>query len=185
MSQPLLTLWAMSAKARPSNCSTGLKVDIYWHDNPGVEESEHIDAAVRALLAAIRGGVPRRWNPWNLTMIKSEFKNRLILASNGLLKPVDEVGGLGLEDWALFEIKWHGITVENVTESGPAHAEIEVRLIHAEPADSVSVVGLHAHEKVILSSAGETKAAQDAEIQVALTRYWTGYADRWGLVWRS
>lgn len=172
----------MSVRARPSNCSSGIKVDFYWYSCDARGEESHLEAAVEALLEAIRAPGTRRWNPWVLTMVRSEFRQRLTLAAAGELVPVDEVSGLRDAKWPLFEIRWQDIAVTEVDGTELCHREIQVRLIHAEPPElSVCALGLHAHEKCVT---GDVRAQQDAEIDIALGRYLDGYGDRWGQVKR-
>lgn len=154
-------------------------MDFYWHDCP--DPQRHIEAAVDALWAAMQGPA-RRWNPWTERMVKAEFRDRLNVAAAGCLKPVDEVREIG-EGRVLFEIRWLEIPVTDVDEGGTVrHSTTQARLLHAEPVElSVCAVGLHAHEKTVFPDAGLTRAAQEAEIAVALTRYHQGIGHLWGI----
>lgn len=127
----------------------------------------------------------RRWNPYNRSIARSEFRKRIQLAASGLATPVGHVKDIGNSPIVpMFELRWdREIRVTEVDERGrQSFRIIKVRLLHAEPPQfGLCAVGLHAHEKLIFpNEARRTRAAQDAEIEVAVERYNTGYASRWG-----
>ncbi len=117
----------------------------------------------------------RRWNPYLEAMVRSEFRHRLVLASRGELVPVDHVKSIDHPlATEMFEIRWQHVHVTEATESGKLrHRDVQVRLLHAEPgALGAAALGLHAHEKrVVVGDARATRAAQDAEIVVAVGVY--------------
>jgi len=163
-----------------SNCSLGVAVDFYWHTC--TDPDGHIDAAVEALVAAVSGPT-RRWNPWTMGTIRSEFRGVLLRAAAGDLRPVDEVKEVGDGRVRLFEIRWLEIGVTDEVERGVMrHSNVGVRLIHAEPIElSVCAVALHAHEKLVYPGDDRrTHAAQDEEIDIALNLYREGEGNLWG-----
>lgn len=175
----------------PSNCSTGSSVDFYWHASSSPDQDDHIEAAVEALWQAIQRPGKRGWRPQTIAMARAEFRDRLRAAAEGKLKPVDEVKEVGDEHPVLFEIRWQ--TIE-VVELGPPRTfrPILVRLIHVEPIElGLAFVGLHAHEKLVITDRGDdeanrraTKDEQDAEIDAALVVYGNGFSSMWGQVRR-
>jgi len=169
----------MTPGGRTSNCSLGVLVDFYWHACP--RTADHMEAALSALWAALQRP-ERRWNPWTSSMIKAELRDRLRVAAQGGLKPVDEVKRIGEGD-VLFEIRWLDLAVTDVDGKGDLlHHATGLRLLHAEPlALSVCAVGLHAHEKPHSQDASVVREAQDREIDVALDRYHAGVGSLWNL----
>jgi hypothetical protein len=157
-------------------------VDFRWW--AGADAGGHVEAAVEALMAAI-DNPSRRWNPYNQSITRSEFRKRIQLAASGLAKPVDHVKDIGNDPIVpMFELRWdREIRVTEIDERGrQTFRTIKVRLLHAEPAQfGLCAVGLHAHEKLIFPDDRQrTRAMQDAEIEVAVERYNSGYASRWG-----
>ena len=129
-----------------------LPADFYWYGGGNGTAQEHISLAVKALMAAIKKPRNRRWNPYQEAMIRASFRKRLEKAAQGKLRPPEELKSLrgGV---ALFEIRWRDIDVREVNSSGiDSYAQVEVRLIHAQPFDQLGlcILGLHAHEKVIV-----------------------------------
>ena len=55
------------------------------------------------------------------------------------------------------------------------HGETLFRLVHAEPIGvGLAAIGLHAFEKRVLDTKGETKAEQDVELEIAKVIYFGG-----------
>lgn len=147
-----------------------------------------------ALFDAV-GGPDRRWSPYNSETTRSEFRGRLREAARGRLRPVDHVKCLDRgEAQCLFEVRWSGVTVQEVDRRPEAgknpdgslkviHVDVEARLIHAEPTSlSLAALGLHAHEKVVFPrDRARTRAAQNAEIDIAIGLYRAGLPTRWGV----
>jgi hypothetical protein len=146
--------------------------------------TDSLEAAVDALIAAITTPA-RRWNPYNKTMAKREFKNRLDAAERGDLIPVAHVKALGRGSKAhLFEIRWQGIQVHEVDEHGVTfYPSVEARLLHAEPpAEPTLLVGVHAHEKVWFEGDDEqTKDVQNAEIDLGVAEFFRQGPADWGI----
>lgn len=134
-----------------------------------------IDAAVDACMAAIRGDGNRRWNMYNESMARSEFRNRLRQAERGELKPVEHVKKLGRGSKAdLFEIRWQAVTVHEVAADDTlTYPKIKVRLQHAEPAAQAALlIGVHAHEKVVVKgNSAATKTLQNKEIAIGVKAF--------------
>ena len=171
-----------------SNACLDLPADFYWYGGGNGTEQEHINLAVAALMAAIKEPTNRRWNPRQEAMIRASFRKCLERAAQGKLRPPGELKSLrgGV---TLFEIRWRDIDVREVNFSGiDSYAQVEVRLIHAQPFDQLGlcILGLHAHEKVIVNGdPAATKAAQDAEIDIAECRLISGYSTNWGVERRT
>jgi hypothetical protein len=142
-----------------------------------------MEAVLQALWDAVQKP-GRRWNPWNSSIVKAEFKNRMGLAVKGQLVPMDHIKSLGDGKANLFEIRWADITVtEGDEQGGVSFASIGVRLIHAEPVRiSIGAVGLHAHEKHVGSTDRQTHDAQDGQIACAERRYYAGVGELWGIL---
>mgnify|MGYP001691220251 FL=1 len=171
-----------------SNACLDLPADFYWYGGGNGTAQQHISLAVNALMAAIKAPMNRRWNPYQETMIRATFRKRLEKAAQGKLRPPGELKSLR-GDVVLFEIRWRDIDVREVNPSGiDSYAQVEVRLIHAQPSDQLGrcILGLHAHEKVIIEgNPTATKAAQDAEIDIAECRLTSGYSTNWGVERRT
>ena len=171
-----------------SNACLGLPADFYWYGGGSGTAQEHINLAVAALMAALKEPMNRRWNPYQETMIRANFRKRLEKAAQGKLRPPGELKSLR-GDVILFEIRWRDIDVREVNPSGiDSYAQVEVRLIHAQPYDQLGlcILGLHAHEKVIVEGdPAATKAAQDAEIGIAESLLNSGYSTCWGVERRT
>ncbi|MGP1497867.1 MAG: hypothetical protein ACTTI9_05015 [Schaalia odontolytica] len=171
-----------------SNACLGLPVDFYWYGGGNGTAQEHITLAVEALMGAIKAPENRRWNPHQEALIRANFKKRIEKAAEGKLRPPGELKSLR-GDVTLFEIRWWDITVREAHPSGiDSYASVEVRLIHAQPFDQLGlcILGLHAHEKVIIEGDSvATKAAQDAEIDIAEYLLISGYPTRWGVERRT
>ena len=169
-----------------SNACLDLPADFYWYGGGNGTAQEHISLAVNALMAAIKEPTNRRWNPYQEAMIRASFRKRLEKAAQGELYPPEELKSLRGND-VLFEIRWSQgeISVNEVNRVG---IPVEVRLIHAQPSDQLGrcILGLHAHEKVIIEgNPTATKAAQDAEIDKAECRLTSGYSTNWGVERRT
>ena len=171
-----------------SNACLDLPADFYWYGGGSGTAQEHINLAVAALMAALKEPMNRRWNPYQETMIRANFRKRLEKAAQGKLRPPGELKSLR-GDVILFEIRWRDIDVREVNPSGiDSYAQVEVRLIHAQPYDQLGlcILGLHAHEKVIIEGdPAATKAAQDAEIDIAEHLLISGYPTHWGVERRT
>ena len=165
---------------RRSVCSSGVEVSYFWHACQKWED--HVEAAVEALMDAIRAP-GRLWNPWVVASARGAFKSRIKRACAGELQPVDEIKHIdGAHPAELFEIRWQDIGVIDRVPTGERRHEIPVRLLHAEPSHlSLTVIGLHAHEKVVHpEDSRRTREAQDAEVEVACQTYWTVIQTPWG-----
>ena len=137
-------------------------------------------------MGAIKAPASRRWNLYLEKMNRACFKKRLEKAAQGKLYPPEELKSLRGND-VLFEIRWSQgeISVNEVNRVG---IPVEVRLIHAQPFDQLGlcILGLHAHEKVIIEGDSvATKAAQDAEIDTAEHLLIAGYPTHWGVERRT
>lgn len=168
-----------------SNACCDLPVDFYWYGGGNGTGQAHITLAVEALMGAIKAPANRRWNPYLDQINRAHFKKRLERAAKGKLYPPEELKSLRGND-VLFEIRWSQgeITVNEVNRVG---IPVEVRLIHAQPEKlGRCILGLHVHEKVIIEGdPAATKAAQDAEIDIAERRFISGYSTRWGVKRRT
>ena len=171
-----------------SNACLGLPADFYWYGGGIGTAQEHISLAVNALMAAIKKPANRRWNPYQETMIRANFRKRLENAAEGKLRPPGELKSLR-GGATLFEIRWRDINVREVNPLGnESYVQVEIRLIHAQPYDQLGlcILGLHAHEKVIVEGdPAATKAAQDAEIGIAESLLNSGYSTHWGVERRT
>ena len=171
-----------------SNACLDLPVDFYWYGGGNGTAQEHISLAVNALMAAIKVPTNRRWNPYQETMIRATFRKRLEKAAQGKLRPPGELKSLR-GGATLFEIRWRDINVREVDPLGnESYAQVEIRLIHAQPYDQLGlcILGLHAHEKTIIKGDRvATKARQDAEIDFAESRLISGYSTCWGVERRT
>jgi len=168
-----------------SNACLDLPVDFYWYGGGNGTGQAHITLAVEALMGAIKAPANRRWNPYLDQINRAHFKKRLQRAAKGKLYPPEELKSLRGDD-VLFEIRWSQgeISVNEVNRVG---IPVEVRLIHAQPERlGRCILGLHAHEKVIIEGdSAATKAAQDAEIDIAERRFISGYRTHWGVERRT
>ena len=171
-----------------SNACLGLPTDFYWYGGGNGTAQQHISLAVNALMAAIKKPANRRWNPYQETMIRANFRKRLENAAEGKLRPPGELKSLR-GGATLFEIRWRDINVREVNPLGnDSYVQVEIRLIHAQPYDQLGlcILGLHAHEKVIIEGdPAATKAAQDAEIDIAEHLLISGYPTHWGVERRT
>ncbi|UZN02679.1 hypothetical protein [Cellulomonas sp. S1-8] len=168
----------MPTPGRSSSSSGGLPVDVFWHAIPDRHLlSEHVDAITEVLMDVVTAPAGRRWNPYNATMARREFRHRLVEASRGALTPLDHVKSIEHPLAAeMFEVRWQHVRVTEERPDGRLrHRDAQVRLLHAEPgALGVVALGLHAHEKVVVpGDARATRAAQDAEIVRATSVYAT------------
>jgi hypothetical protein len=175
--------------APESRCSQAVP-QIYVWVGTSAEKSD-IEAAAEALMAAIEEP-GRLWNMWNRASTKAEFAGRLRAAQRGELKPIDEVKYLerGSQAW-LYEIRWQDISVRHRTPEGVlSFLSLKVRALHAETSSlPMHLIGLHAHEKIIVdvegdpeASRAETARAQNREIDKAVKRFWDEQPSNWGIV---
>lgn len=171
-----------------SNACLDLSADFYWYGGGNGTEQEHITLAVEALMGAISAPANRRLHPYQEKLNRALFRKRLEKAAQGKLRPPRELKSLR-GGATLFEIRWRDIDVRDVNSSGiDSYAQVEVRLIHAQPFDQLGlcILGLHAHEKVIVNGDPvATKAAQDAEIDKAEHLLTSGYPTHWGVERRT
>lgn len=165
-----------------SCCSLGVPVEFYYALCAGSTLEEHITAAVDALWNAIQRPGERAWNPHSRAMVRAEFRDRLLVATEGDLVPVDHIKPVGDGSCHLYEIRWVDIPIAILDENRQisAHANIHVRLIHTEP-DTMkfSAIALHAHEKIL--DGVNTRPLQDAEIKVAEDIFDKGYEHLWAI----
>lgn len=166
-----------------SRCSQHSPLRYVWAARAAGQSD--INAAVEALMTAIHGNGGRRWNMYNTTMARSEFRKRLELAERGDLKPVEHVKKLGRGRKAdLFEIRWQGITVHEEAPDGKvSYPKIRVRLQHAEPEDEKTLlIGVHAHEKVVVKGDNAaTKDLQNKEIAKGVKAFFDQDPADWGV----
>lgn len=173
----------MARSGRASNCCCGVPIDFRWFDCHDIQG--HVDAAVEALMTAIKLDPRRRWNPYNEAAARREFAARIKLAIRGEAVPLKHVKDLGNDPVIpLFEIRWQNeINVTEVAEDGRTrYRKVEVRLIHVEPPDlGMCAIGLHAHEKIVVAGDKKrTRELQDVEIDLAIAVHNRGYPNRWG-----
>ena len=150
-----------------SICSSGTPVTFFWRN--GVQHL-HLDCALEALVTAIQK-VNRVPNPSLDALNRAAFRRRLKDATRGRLRIDDEVRSIDRPRARIFEIRWQSIAVDErdpvswmITPRGNAL----VRLYYVEPVKAAWVVGLHAHEKVLVEGdEQETRRLQDLEIDVA------------------
>ena len=166
-----------------SNACLDLPADFYWYGGGNGTAQEHISLAVEALMGAISAPANRRLHPYQEKLNRALFRKRLEKAAQGKLRPPRELKSLR-GGATLFEIRWRDIRVHEVNRLGIG---VEVRLIHAQPEQlDRCILGLHAHEKVIIKgNPAATKAAQDAEINIAERRLISGYSTNWGVERRT
>lgn len=165
-----------------SRCSTSCQIHFHWFD--GIQsEKGALERATEAFMAVLRQ--PNRlWSPYAEVMVKAEFKKRIQKAAAGLLKPIDEVKGVG-EGHAqpLYEIRWQDIPVteREDPQASPVHLQVLVRLYHSEPVSEPDYfIGHHIHQKVV-GPGVDVRSRQDAEIAVARRIFDMGEAIRWHL----
>lgn len=167
-----------------SFCTYQASVDVYWRYCAGETQSDHIEAIVDALFAALCGP-NRRWSPWNRPLVRAELRDRIEQAAMGQLVPVDHVKSLRGGRTGMFEIRWTSIGVLDEDPPGTQrHYDTEARLIHAEPSDElgIALLGLVAHEK---PKADGAKDLQDEKIDEAEGIFNGGFASTWGVSPRS
>lgn len=166
-----------------SNACLDLSADFYWYGGGNGTEQEHITLAVEALMGAISAPANRRLHPYQEKLNRALFRKRLEKAAQGKLRPPRELKSLR-GGATLFEIRWRDIRVHEVNRLGIG---VEVRLIHAQPEQlDRCILGLHAHEKVIIKgNPAATKAAQDAQITIAERLLISGYRTCWGVERRT
>jgi hypothetical protein len=159
-----------SGTNKRSICSCGARVDFYWFACAG---PDHVKEAVDALMHAIESPPNRLKHPYRSAMTRQEFVSRLTLAQAGELRPIDHVKSI--EDYPtidMFEIRWSGLTVQEKDDSGATRfLTVEARLLYVDLPTGLRVLGLHAHEKEKLATKRQTRDAQNAQIEVAVTRY--------------
>lgn len=163
-------------------------MDFYWVDTPSDDATDHIEAAVSALFAAIQGAGTRLWSPYAVPLIKANFRKRLEKAVLGELNPPKELKPLRNGRHPLFEIRWGDIAVHEAAAGGSPERfhEVEARLIHAEPDElGVCAVGLHAHEKLTDGTREEIQDAQNREIDHAEALFLQGQPRNWGVTRRQ
>ncbi|WP_286329519.1 hypothetical protein [Agromyces marinus] len=165
----------------PSRCSGPVTPTFRWYGYPQCEVGHDVNVAVAVLVDAI-SPAGRLWNPWSIQMAKSEFKQRILRAQRGELRPVDEVKPVDVANPPpLYEIRWQGIPVtDQLPDGSRRHGEVLVRMYHSEPAEAPShFIGHHAHEKDV--AVEDVNAAQQQEIRTAIGWHNQGQPSRWGL----
>ncbi len=166
----------------PSRCSSAKPLTFRWFGFPPCEPHEdNIDAAVEVLMAKVTPP-GRVWNPWSGTMVKREFRHRIVHASKGELVPVDEVKPVDVANPPpLYEIRWQDINVTDRLEDGTQRfGKVAVRMYHSEPEEAPGhFIGHHAHEKDL--TATDVNAAQNEEIATAIGWYRQGRDSKWGI----
>ena len=162
----------------------GKPVIFYWRQ--GVA-GLHVECAIENLMKAIQRS-DRVATPYVDANHRAQFKRRLLDATRGRLTaseretPVKEIQR---PEARLFEIRWQDILVDDrdpvswlVKPQRPAL----VRLYYLEPATTRWVVGLHAHEKVVIEGDDEaTRRLQDDEIEVAVVRATSQASEGWAV----
>lgn len=115
-------------------------------------------------------------------MARSEFKARIKKASEGRLRPVDEVKPVDVRNPPpLYEIRWQRINVTDLGPDGvsPSFGEAIVRMYHSEPTSKPGYfIGHHAHENLI--DVADVNASQQIEINRAIAWYNQGEPTGWG-----
>lgn len=167
---------------RPSRCSAKQLLAFRWYGFPTADANDDFDVATGAFVQALSNVTGRVWNPYNLAMVKSEFRKRLAAAREGRLVPVDQVKPVDIVNPPpLYEIRWQGVTVTNRDPTGNIrHDEVLVRLYHSEPEVlPLHFVGHHIHEKSI---DGDAYSDQNAEIEIAKRFYDAGEPHNWGVI---
>lgn len=140
-----------------SNCSKGLKVDVYWRECAAVTEAEHVEEMTQELMRILKRPAQRRWSPFTEPLVRAKIRERRDAASNGILVPTDEVkvlrGGRevpGTEE-RIYEIRWTDLMVaEDRSDTGVVTSHTTgLRLFYSEPsALGYCMLGLVGHEKV-------------------------------------
>lgn len=146
---------------------------------------DHVEAAVDALMNAVKAAESRLWNPYNERYTRGSFRNRIKLAERGELKPPKEVKRVrsGTPAFVLYEIRWSDIKVIERREDGMEQKRIDARLYYVEPPNvGLMLLGLHCHEKRVDGTPAEIREWQDAEIDKAENLYNEGMRDRWGVL---
>lgn len=165
------------SESATSVCSCGAPVTFYWHD---CHDGNHQKAAEEALMRAVwRPG--RLKNPYAQAAARSEFRDRLQLATQGELVPSDHVKRIQSQpSLDMYEIRWSGITVRERRADGIEMAlDVEVRLYYVDLPDcGLAVLGCHCHEKSVEGDESQVRAAQDAEIHHAVRVFARCYPER-------
>lgn len=182
MSWVVVTLNPVTRYDAPSRCSVPTGPTFRWYGDPLCDPGEDVATAVDALFQSlVRPG--RLWNPYAKQMARSEFKARIKKASEGRLRPVDEVKAVDvLNPPPLYEIRWQGISVTELAPDGVTQSfgEAVVRMYHSEPTSKPRhFIGHHAHEKNL--AAANINAAQQVEINKAIAWYRQGESTGWGI----
>lgn len=164
-----------------SRCSGPGAPAFRWYGFPACEVGADVEAAVSKLMAVI-SSEGRVWNPWSGTIVRREFRSRILRASKGELLPVDEVKPVDInQPPPMYEIRWQDVDVAELLPDGSQRfAKVVVRMYHSEPTGVPDYfIGHHAHEKDL--DADDINAAQDEEIRTALGWYQHGFESGWGI----
>lgn len=181
MSDPLARLKLVTRYDAPSRCSVPAGPAFRWYGDPLCSPGDDLTTAVDALFASLVGPT-RLWNPYAKQMVKSEFKARIKKASEGRLRPVDEIKAVDVRNPPpLYEIRWQGIKVTDRAADGTqTFGEAIVRMYHSEPASHPGhFIAHHAHEK--RTDVADVNAAQQVEINKAIAWYDKGKPSGWGI----
>lgn len=156
-----------------SICTQPVYAPIFYHwYGPGAHSK--VIPAVRALIDSI--SMPHL----DKERLKGEMTARFIALKRGDLLPIRHVIGpmrtvRGME---MFEVR-------GGVDFGDAET-VQIRVYHAEPkalrrtnGSGSIIVGVHLHHKVIVPGT-DANDAQDAELQIARSRYFEGQKTTWG-----
>ena len=174
MSEPSRTLSSTEEAAltgydpdRTSYCSSCGHVTFYWerYEDAGTA----VDRAVDALAAAATWGPGRLKDPWQLGVMRGEFRAVLEAAEEGGLAPVDEVKRIRRPTRAtMFEFRWPRIRVAELRDGTKRFVDIEMRLLEVETRSRpCEALGLRAFEKQTWGGAEAVRDRQNQEIDAA------------------
>ena len=163
-----------------SVCCSGDSVSYYWRNGaPGRHVEQTVLDSKQALTCS---GV--ELNPIQEADFEAQIEDRLTLAQDGSLIPVDHVKTIQRNpSIEMFEIRWTDISVNRrdrvsgLISQGIAH----VRLYYIEEGFAW-IVGVHVHEKVIIEGDEEaTIELQNVEIDEAIHFVQDHRSEWWGV----
>lgn len=166
----------------PSRCSGGSLLKFRWFGFPQAVEGQDL-AVVLEKFQSIIAAPNRLTNGYVWGMAKAEVKNRIQLAANGKLRAPAQIKPVDTSNPPpLFEIRWQGITVQEVQPDGTKlDLSILVRMYHSEPAEApVHFIAHHIHEKDV-SNPSKANERQTTEIGVAKKYFDLGKPVFWGI----
>lgn len=150
-----------------SVCCSGASVSYFWR---GSARGRHVEQTVFSAKQALKDS-GAELNPIQEADFEAQIEDRLSLAQDGELIPVDHVKTIRRKPAIeMFEIRWTDVSVNRRDRvSGLVAQEIaHVRLYYIEEGFNW-VVGVHIHEKVIIEEDEQaTLDLQDVEIDEAI-----------------